>query len=428
MPGAPSARLPFPQAYNLAFVLFWTVAVMVLFKIGGAWFLFSAVVLGFIGTGTTRFVALAVLLLAATARSSPMRAVGTPGTLFLLAVVLHIVIGTSVAVYHDEMFSYHWRMQYQLLGLLVVVVAATGVHDVASRIGVDKLLAGILVILTTACISVIAFQVILQVMIAETAIEVRSAGVHEGPNQGAFMSCLTVAMASVMFIWRKHQGWVIASMIVAILSTVAGISRTGVVILAVLCVISVPYVHKMRGPAVTVRIGLAAVVVFALWAWVVSVSPEGAAIRRMTDFDITERLGFWTYGLSRILDAPLTGHGLDTFFEMHDYTHTSCRDTGAMACGIHNQYLLLIGEAGMLPLLLWVLFFAVVFKKCSWTPNSLPKAVAGSWMVCLALYSMVSHVVFLSLANFFVVGVACGLLTWDEAASDADLHRDKPLE
>ena len=428
MPGAPSARLPFPQAYNLTFVLFWTVAVMVLFKIGGAWFLVSVLYLDFIGSGVTRFVALAVLLLAATARSSPMRAVGTPGTLFLLAVVLHIVIGTSVAVYHDEMFSYTWRMQYQLLGLLVAVAAATGVHDVASRIGVDKLLAGILVILTTACISVIVLHVLLQIMIAETAIEVRSAGVHEGPNQAAFMGCLTVAMAGAMFIWRKQQGWVVASMVVAILSMVAGISRTGVVILAVLCVIGVAYAHKMRGPAVTVRIGLAAVVVFALLAWVVYTADEGTSIRRMTVFDISERLGYWSYGLSRILDAPLTGHGFDTFFEMHDYTHTSCRDTGAVACGVHNQYLLLIGEAGMLPLLLWVLFFAVVFKKCSWTPNSLPKAVAGSWMVCLALYSMVAHVVLTTIANFFVVGVACGLLTWDEAASDADLHRDKPLE
>lgn len=413
VPGAPSARLPLPRAANVNFVLFWAVALVMLIQINTFVYWTSGTV------GVTRIIAVAVLLLAATARSSLVRAAGSHGILFLLTVVLHLAIGATIAMYDDRLVLSSVTIKYESLGLLVAAAAATGVHDVATRIGVERLLTGILALLTAASTSMLVLAIVLSFYFGESIFEYRSAGGHQGPNQAAFIACLTVATASAMLLWRRQQGWAVASITIAITATATTLSRTGLITLMVLAVAVVVYGYRLRGPIIAVAFSLAAVVVFGLIGWYLNVSVSNR-VGRLTSLGLDTRLEAWSLGLSMIRDAPLVGHGTDAFFHM-----VGCY---LITCGVHNQYLLLIGEAGVLPLLLWVLFFAVVFKKCSWMPNSLPKAVVGGWMVCLALYSMVAHVILTILPNFFVVGVACGLLTWDEATSDADLHRDKPLE
>ena len=423
VPDAPSARLPFPRAANLTFVLFWAVALLTQVRIVHLAHYLSG------GVGVTRFTALAVLLLAATARSSPVRAAGTHGILFLLAVMLYLAIGISVAMYDNPQLVLPWGMKYTLLGLLLTVAAATGVHDVASRIGTNRLLAGILVVLTMHSVAVIVVSISMQAMRwygDYLLFPFRSTGGHEGPNQAAYISCVAVATACAMMIWHKRQGWIIASMIISVAAIVAAVSRAGFVILAFLVVASNVYAYRIRGSILAVPTGLAAVVIFALIGWYVN-SPDRQTFMRLADFGLGDRLPIWSYALSMIREAPLLGNGYGVAGSMEDYTETSCLGGGGL-CGAHNQYLLLIGEAGVLPLLFWVAFFVVVFKKCSWPPNSLPKAVAASWMACLALYSMVNHVIFTNVSHSFFIGVACGLLTWEEATSDADLHRDKPLE
>lgn len=422
VPGAPSARLPLPRAANLTFVSFWVVAVATLVEIVSFYYEQSG------GTGSTRVIALAVLVLVVTARTSPVRAVGTHGILMLLAVILYMVIGTTVAMYHDPQFLFDWGFQYELLGLLMVTAAATGVHDIASRIGTKRMLAGILAILTVSCLGVMMLSIVMQLLrwYALTLYDpVRSSGGHQEPNQAAFVATLGFATACAMAIWQKRQGWATAAMIISTVTIVLTMSRTGLVIWTVLVVASNVYAYRIRGSILAVPAGLSVAAGLVLVGWYL-VSPDAVTFRRLVEFD-SARLLMWAHGVSVILESPLVGHGIRSFLYLRDYTTTSCAGAGG-TCGVHNQYLLLIGEAGILPLLLWVLFIAVAFKKCSWPPDSLHKAVAGGWMICLVLYSMTIHTLFPIPANFFIIGVACGLLTWEEATSDGDLHRDKPLE
>lgn len=423
VPGAPSARLPLPRAANVNFVLFWAVAVLTLVKIGQLAFELTG------GVGVARFITLIVLLLAATARSSPVRAAGVHGILFLLAVMLYHAIGIAVTMYNNPQFFLPWGMKYELFGLLLTTVVATGVHDVASRIGTNRLLAGILAILTLHSVAVMVVSISIQTVRWYSDLHLlpfRSTGGHEGPNQAAYISCVAVATACAMMIWHKRQGWIVASMVISVAAIVATASRTGLLFLAIIIVASNVYAYRIRGSILAVPTGIAAVVVFALVVWYVT-SPDEQTFIRLMNFDFGNRLPLWSHALSMIQKAPLLGNGYGTLLAMQEYTETSCHLTGGI-CGAHNQHLVFLGEAGMLPFLLWVAFFVVVFKKCSWLPNSLPKAVAGSWMAGLALYSMVHHVILTSVAHSFFIGVACGLLTWDEATSGADLHRDKPLE
>lgn len=426
VPGTPSARLPFPQPTTVNFVFFWLVVLMLLVNLARTINVISGGV-----SGVTRLILLALLVLAATSRTSPVRAIGRPGIFFMAAIVLHVVIGTTVAVYHDEHFRSVWYQSHEVAGLLIVAAVASGVHDVASRIGIERLLTGVLAILTFASSSMLMNAVVLYIVQGGGfLVQYRSTGVYSDPNQGALFACLTVALGNVMLILKRRQALAIVAMAVGVLAVVVTASRTGLAILGVVSLVNIAYGYKIRGPAFAVSAILVAITVFGAVALSAGVADDSSTVlSRLLGWSADTRRLVWSHGLSKILEAPLWGHGINSFYLMTDFFTTRCLWGGGPYCGVHNQYLLLIGEAGVLPLLYWLLFIYAAFKKCSWMPDTLAKAVGGIWILAYAVFGLSVHTLLVEIHYFFPVGFACGLLTWKaEAAPDGDLHRNKPLE
>ena len=63
----------------------------------------------------------------------------------------------------------------------------------------------------------------------------------------------------------------------------------------------------------------------------------------------------WTKFYDLIIDSPIIGNGFQTF-------STSLTDKNAQ--GVHNSFLLILGESGFLPFLLIITVFFFLFKKC----------------------------------------------------------------
>ena len=120
-----------------------------------------------------------------------------------------------------------------------------------------------------------------------------------------------------------------------------------------------------------------------------------------------DRAVLWRLGLEKAVQAPVLGHGLWALRQLDDAPigHHERR------LGTHNLYLVLLGEAGIVPVLLFVLAIALLLRKQWGAPQSLVRDATVALVVVIALYCMAfQHL--LGLGVFmFLAGLTAALAT-----------------
>ena len=120
-----------------------------------------------------------------------------------------------------------------------------------------------------------------------------------------------------------------------------------------------------------------------------------------------DRAVLWRLGLEKAVQAPVLGHGLGALRQLDDAPvgHHERR------LGTHNLYLVLLGEAGIVPVLLFVLAIALLLRKQWGAPQSLVRDATVALVAVIALYCMAfQHL--LGLGVFmFLAGLTAALAT-----------------
>lgn len=431
----PFPLLKWPRRSTIAFVAFWVIAVATLANLPGIISIFGTIGTVRTGiTGTTRILAAMCVVSVLILRFPIMRALGTPGFFFLATIALHNIIGTAVSTAIDPEFTLLSNQKYRLLGMLIVVVAATGVAEVTERIGLDRLLQGLLAILVVTCIFMLATPAFVWYYGSSYGIAMgRVSGTLSGPNHSAVIACLTVSLASALITWRGKSALSISAICVAVPAIVITASRTGMVLLIVVALLHTVHTVKQRGATAAILPSLIGLFVLALITLLIVLASDSFlfqySIGRLAVWR-TSRPELWAYGLTLIMESPIVGNGIDTLVEMRNAPLTCYFYPHRIPCGVHMQYLLFFGEAGILPFATFLLFFASTFARCPWPPTSLAKTVSLIWTICFALYGLGAAVIFVPPTNFFVIGIICGLLTVGDKMDrqTRPLHKAKPLE
>lgn len=110
-------------------------------------------------------------------------------------------------------------------------------------------------------------------------------------------------------------------------------------------------------------------------------------------------------GLDLFLESPFIGNGI---YRLHYLNADIVNYLGEME-GVHNVYLMLAGEAGLVPLLLYLLFLCSLARLLWVAPKSPARDVIVFWVVVIACFSMVfQHLLTLG-ANMFLIGLCCAL-------------------
>ena len=117
------------------------------------------------------------------------------------------------------------------------------------------------------------------------------------------------------------------------------------------------------------------------------------------------RVRLWRIGLDRFLESPLVGNGIHTLWRMEG---APAGYSGAPA-DVHNLYLLLAGEAGLVPLALY-LGFLWSLLRLHWTAPRSPTAdtVVG-WAIVWALKGVSGHSLLTLGVSMFLAGLSCAL-------------------
>ena len=388
-----------------------------------------------VGTGwfVTLGLALCGAFLVLAVRVPFRRALGPPGYLIAATMIFYLVIGISVALITDA----EWRADPRLslhvgLALIVIVASGLGAWVVLQRIGAEMLLARILAIKAVMCILILATPLLVEHLYHSMAphyreiSQFRFSGTFSGPNAAGIAACQAVVLALSLLNsrYRRFARWV------AILGSVAVImtfSRAAILALALVVVFflwsSTSDVHSGRRRSATVwlvpmviagMLGLAAISLEHLPL----VEEQLARIKWIVNSNFSEidnyRFRIWPLAMSLIAESPLFGHGLSQFHSI-EYAPVGCnhgRLGESIVCSAHNFYMILWGEAGIVPLVLFLLFIGALLRIRLVLPKSIAGDTVTGWTLVLAVESMTTDDVPFFPWTAFIIGLSCALAAY----------------
>lgn len=422
-------------------VFFWLLAAIILLGLNGASYmlfgvrqLFSPVIL----------LCCLVLFLEAFTRVPLRRALGTPGILFLFALGSYLFIGWISAfntsftlnltdymgtiasgaasgsgkVASYDYFTADYYLRIYASSVVLVLATALGCWLVLRRTGLERFMNTILILLTVNCLLTLATPILAgasQLQVADYLHSGRFHGTSVNPNHAAFFGCMTVALSLARFSsgrpgWLPYLALTVSSATILMTS-----SRTGIVVFLTLLVCFVLFNPLTRKPLVKVLAGTALVVTLVLvnggatqilnerhMDWLGEVTGT-QSFQRKPEGDLS-RLDHWRDALAATLDAPLFGNGTGTLHLIEN----GSRDPMGRLGGSHNTYFIFWGEAGLIPLIFFLLFLGALGWLWTKPPTTATHTVAG-WATVIALFCFANDTWMSSRECNFFIGVSCVL-------------------
>ncbi len=115
-----------------------------------------------------------------------------------------------------------------------------------------------------------------------------------------------------------------------------------------------------------------------------------------------QRLLLWRLGFEKAMEAPLFGHGLGALQSL-DFAPPGY---DGKPLGVHNLYLTLLGEAGIIPLSLFLLSVFLLLRSQWLAPKSLSRDAAAGWVVAIILFGMTRQHLLAIAAFMFMTGLS----------------------
>ena len=367
-------------------------------------------------------------------RIGPGSALGAPGALLGSCLLSYAGIGVVVTTLNgaDPQPQSEWWyvVRYAKSMLVIVAVAVSGGVLLSRRGGAERVMRGLLLVMTASCALILASPWLRNVLpFAPRDAEYRFFGSFADPNEAGLMACFTVVLALVLIASGRSRVLALGALPVAVAALAGTFSRTALVALPIVMLgtlLASRGAQRKRAAAIAALVSVIAagtVSIFNVdrfderqlsrWISVVEfVDPSSE-----NDLVLADREALWSLGLEQTLDAPLLGNGLGHLHHLDGAWY----NLDGVLLGVHNQYLILAGEAGFLPLALFVLFLAVTFQasfrkeKASWFLG----AVCG-WSIILAVFSMTFHGVLTYRICNFIIGLICAMIA--SGSRDAGLR------
>ena len=136
---------------------------------------------------------------------------------------------------------------------------------------------------------------------------------------------------------------------------------------------------------------------------IMAASAETVADTSESGRALSRRMLLWKIGFNKALESPIIGHGL---YQFHSIEGAPIGNLG-IPTGVHNVYLMLFGEAGITPLILYLLSLFFLMRLLWTVPKSLGRDLVVGWVIVMAVFSLMFHHLLTMGAYNFVIGLAC---------------------
>ena len=298
---------------------FWTLGVLCLLNATG---------LADMGLGPTRAASALTLLccllaLAGLVRTRPREALGVPGLLLLSCLVSYVGVGIVVAILSGTESLAMRYLKDGLFSILVITAAAVGGRVVWRRLGGERVLMGVLLILAASCTLMLASPWLWDIIPnppREGAY--RFFAPFANPNQAAVIASFTVVTALALLRSGRYRIVAYGVLLVAVVAVVGTISRTAIIVLPIVLLSAV---FSARGAPRRRLLGALAIVAVASAGVAMNIGmgmfqePQLARFRTLADLaspvvvddvSLAGRISLFELGLDQALESPLVGSGL----------------------------------------------------------------------------------------------------------------------
>ena len=395
---------------------FWTMSVICLVNLND----FARLLFGVERLFSGLLLVCCLVVLTGLLRVRPLGALGASGVLILATLASYVGIGMAMDIVNGsdpqwEAVSY--LMRY-LASILLISATAIGARVVWDRIGGERLMKGILLVMVATCALVPASPWLIEIYVVRPFdLGGRLSGSFSNPNEAAVVCGFAAALA-LAFLRTGRAPWLAGGGLALALTALAlTFSRTlwlAMPVVLVHAMLASPPRERRRLAGALVLAGLlAAPPVVSLGAEAIQ-DPYGLMrieqllqvfrADSLDDIPLGGRDIFWRVGAEKVVEAPLVGNGLG---RLHHIEKTWFNAEGKYF-GVHNEYLMLWGEAGIIPLVLFVVFLGTLMRRGLGRERALPLLGAvGGWAVIVATYGVTTHGVLVQRAICFILGLSC---------------------
>ncbi len=377
------------------------------------------------------FVFLCCLLLLGFIHFRWWKRIGMPGILLLASIASYVAIGSVVGYLVDADLQVR-GVGRQVFFLLVTLAALLGGRSLLERAGVEAVLLRVLAILTASCIIVLATPALRSIgLLPEYRLD-RYTGTFSDPNDAGFMACMTVALALAFQSSGSQTRLRYLALILGYTAALSTVSHTAMAVLGgLLTIFLLVSIRRLRQN--WLHTGLVALSMMGVLTYFVvnlqlvtlgpevappsePVPPSAATLQEVNAFlttvrgetngvggDVQRRTNLWKMGVERIRASPLFGHGLLALDTMEGASISA----DGRPHGVHNMYLMLVGETGLIPLSLYVLSLLFLVRLSWIMPASLARDAVVGWTMVMALYSVNFHHLFTMGTSNLFIGLSC---------------------
>ena len=397
-----------------------------------------------VGTGwpITLGIVFCCALLCLTVRTPLRRNLGSPGFLLVATLTSYLFIGLSGAlISNPEGYLEDITLPFRVgLAAFIGVATILGASVELRRLGVEYMLKKILIILTVTCVFILMTPFLFKYVYTmpshlsdvRTISNVRFIGTYANPNLAGGMACYAVGLALVFLDGNRYRKFATLALILGSMATIVTFSRMAILTLGGLLLLfgisSVSSLRSRQGTVIkvfTIALVGGACVLFILTAEFFFLKEEADAFSRLVwirtfgrDFEalegasargsINNRRTLWSLGWSKVMESPLFGHGLWQIHHLED--GPKCRMN--ITCGAHNSFLILWGEAGIIPFLLIVFLIGSLLWKALMLPRSIAtNAVAVLTSIFIVAFLGADGVMYFPW-QIFILGLICALVAY----------------
>jgi O-antigen ligase len=350
-------------------------------------------------------------------RFTVYRDLGVPGHVFFAFLLAYIAIGAPIGLHADPegFYGRAYEVRLQLAGGLIVAAAAVAARGVLLAYGTRTTLRTLLLLSALIPLAVGLswfYPEFYRVEVGRIRDLSRAAGTFGNPNDAAGASCLVAAIAFSFMVVERSKLLSIGVILAAATAVYLTGSRGGFLILLLLAIAQVFITPGFKRIVSFLVVGaLVGGLVFAAYQLATTnTTAEQSRISRtqnllrviqgeVTDETTGGRFHLAMGGVKAWMESPVLGNGLGTQ-----------RRIDAVTLGPHNEYIRIGGEAGVIPLAL----FLVALASLAWNgwKCHVPAVRTFSVGVALVVASLcfTSHNVLSSRENPLLLGIAFGLL------------------
>ena len=341
---------------------------------------------------------------------------GTAGMIFSATIVSYLMIGLVVAISQGIELSVS---DYKIAGatiffLLIFTSSALGGYAAMEVYGVETTYRWILNLFIMICAVIAASPILISYGLPLVQYHgFRHSGPYIDPNNAGMVGCFTVTLAINFLRYSKYRLLAYIALYTGFIAILFTGSKTAIILFLVIVFIFLLFGNRRINISFFLLSLIALFVIF--WNEILIL----LSVQHLDRLDeilalinanigrsdiLTGRELLWYIGTELAMESPVFGHG---FSQGHYLEEGSPYVEADNRLGVHNIYLLMIIEAGIVPALLYLLYLFSILRLFSSVAPSVARDTVVGWTIVLIVFGITFHHLFTLKVLAFIIGLSC---------------------